>query len=314
MIAIKQAQESPLVSVIIPNYNHAKYLDQRLKSILNQSYSNIEVIILDDCSTDNSIEVIDKYKYDTRIKSILVNEHNSGNTFLQWDKGLRVSNGDLIWIAESDDYCELNLLQELITAYTHRKNTVLAYSTLTLVDECGNVTCDVRHSANQYFSSSQYLRRYLSLANFVRNASCAVFSRSAALKVSADYLKYSSAGDYLFWIEIASQGRVAVVNKGISYFRRHSGVITERRDADGTNFTAEKEILNKLFSMVKILYLRKIYIYSYHCRRVLNTQYDSDIIRDNLYSLWEIKKYSGIISRSIMKVTDAIRYRFNMYL
>ena len=65
---------SPLISVVVPNYNHARYLDQRLQSILNQTYRNIEVIILDDCSIDNSLEVISKYTYDSRIVSVIVRD------------------------------------------------------------------------------------------------------------------------------------------------------------------------------------------------------------------------------------------------
>ena len=163
--------KQPLVSVIIPNYNHAKYLDQRIQTVLGQTYQNFEVIILDDCSTDNSLEVIEKYKTNSHISQIVVNEKNSGNTFLQWDKGIHLAQGDLIWVAESDDYCELNFLDELVKAYNRDEHTVLAYSTLTLVDESGNVTYRPKCFENQSFSAHQYLRKYLSLANFIRNAS-----------------------------------------------------------------------------------------------------------------------------------------------
>jgi glycosyltransferase involved in cell wall biosynthesis len=59
---MKEIMNNPLVSVIIPNYNHARFLDERIQSILNQTYQNFEVIILDDKSSDNSVEVINKYK------------------------------------------------------------------------------------------------------------------------------------------------------------------------------------------------------------------------------------------------------------
>ena len=78
----------PLVSVIIPNYNHAQYLEQRLDSVFNQTYQNFEVIFLDDCSTDNSLEVIEKYKGNPHLSRIVVNETNSGSPFKQWDKGI----------------------------------------------------------------------------------------------------------------------------------------------------------------------------------------------------------------------------------
>ena len=105
----------PLVSVIVPNYNHAPYLRQRLDSIFNQTYKNFEVIILDDCSTDNSKEIIEEYRNRPQFSHVVYNEINSGSPFKQWAKGFELAQGEYIWIAESDDWAELNFLEELIT-------------------------------------------------------------------------------------------------------------------------------------------------------------------------------------------------------
>lgn len=103
----------PLVSVIVPNYNHASFLVERLESIYNQTYKNIEVILLDDCSTDNSREILSYYAKKYAHKTItLFNDVNSQRVFRQWNKGLNVAKGELIWIAESDDYCELDFLEK----------------------------------------------------------------------------------------------------------------------------------------------------------------------------------------------------------
>ena len=148
----------PLVSVIIPNYNHARYLDQRIQTVLDQTYTNFEVIILDDCSTDNSLEVIAKYKDNPHVSQIVVNEQNSGSTFKQWDKGIHLAKGEIIWIAESDNYCELNLLEELVKAYTEKENTIMAYnSTLVLYDD-GYEGNKLYIGQNQYMSGKRYLR------------------------------------------------------------------------------------------------------------------------------------------------------------
>ncbi len=74
----------PLVSVIIPNYNHALYLDERIQSVLNQSYGHFEVIILDDLSKDNSREVMEKYRDYPHVSHIVYNTENSGSTFKQY--------------------------------------------------------------------------------------------------------------------------------------------------------------------------------------------------------------------------------------
>src|SRR5438034_11203510 len=86
------------VSVIIPNYNHARYLRKRIESVLTQTYQDFEVILLDDCSTDESRSIIGEYRIDPRVR-IELNEQNSGNTFKQWNKGVGLARGTYVWIA-----------------------------------------------------------------------------------------------------------------------------------------------------------------------------------------------------------------------
>ncbi|MFM7595916.1 MAG: glycosyltransferase family 2 protein [Flavobacteriales bacterium] len=100
-----------LVSVIIPNYNHAPFLKERIDSVLNQSYSHVEVILLDDCSSDNSREIIEEYRRNEKVKHIVYNQKNSGNTFIQWQKGVELALGEWVWIAESDDRAHPDLFQ-----------------------------------------------------------------------------------------------------------------------------------------------------------------------------------------------------------
>src|ERR1700742_1367615 len=102
------------VSVIVPNYNHSRYLNQRIDSVLSQTYQDFELIILDDCSTDDSRKIIKQYQEHPKVSHIVFNETNSGTTFKQWKKGIELAKGKYIWIAESDDWCEPNLLETLV--------------------------------------------------------------------------------------------------------------------------------------------------------------------------------------------------------
>ena len=88
------------VSVIVPCYNHAPYLKQRIESILNQTYQNFELILLDDVSPDESGEILLSYKDHPKVSHCIINERNSGSTFHQWNKGIALAQGELIWIAE----------------------------------------------------------------------------------------------------------------------------------------------------------------------------------------------------------------------
>lgn len=92
----------PLVSVIIPSYNHAQYIDTAIKSVLNQTYSNLELIIVDDGSTDGSPEVIRKYSDHPRVK-IILNEENKGQSAV-FNQGLEISKGEFISLLPSDDW------------------------------------------------------------------------------------------------------------------------------------------------------------------------------------------------------------------
>src|SRR6516225_7688773 len=102
----------PSVSVIVPNYNHARYLRRRVDSIVDQTYQDFELILLDDCSTDGSREVLQSYADDPRVR-IEFNDENTGTPFKQWNRGVRMARGRYIWIAESDDYAGPRFLERM---------------------------------------------------------------------------------------------------------------------------------------------------------------------------------------------------------
>ncbi len=118
---------SRLASVIVPNYNHARFLPQRIESVLNQTVRDIEVILLDDCSTDESREVLSAYAAkDDRVRTHF-NETNSGSTFRQWDLGVSLARGEYVWIAESDDWTESELLATLVSMLDSHPDMSLAF-------------------------------------------------------------------------------------------------------------------------------------------------------------------------------------------
>src|SRR6516162_5433847 len=114
------------VSVIVPNYNHAKYLRRRVDSILAQTYQDFELILLDDCSTDESREILASYANNPRVRTEF-NVRNSGSTFKQWNKGVRATHGKYVWIAESDDYADERLLETLVARLEAEPNVALCY-------------------------------------------------------------------------------------------------------------------------------------------------------------------------------------------
>ena len=214
-----------LVSIIVPNYNYARYLDQRMESILNQSYQNFEVIILDDKSTDNSLEVIEKYKSHPKVSKIIINETNSGSPFIQWERGINEASGDIVWIAESDDFCSPDFLETLVPLFV-KNDAVLAFCHSELVDENGQKLRE-NHQMNSVSSDismdgKEFIKKYLAYSNEVQNASCAIFSKKVALNIDKQYMNYKGAGDWLFWIKIAERGNVCFMNRKLNNYRLHN--------------------------------------------------------------------------------------------
>ena len=242
--------KTPLVSIIVPNYNYARYLGQRMESILNQTYKNFEVIILDDCSTDNSASVIEKYANHPKVSKVIINEKNSGSPFVQWEKGISEAAGEIIWIAESDDTCSLDFLETLVPHYVANE-AVLAFCHSELVDENGkklrenhqmkNVTSDLSMDGKEFIS------RYLGFANEVQNASCAIFSKKTALEIDKQYMNYKGAGDWLFWINLAEKGIVCYASATCNNYRLHSNT-TSKVVKSGLEFHEMKMIYEWLLN------------------------------------------------------------------
>ena len=125
----------PTVSVILPNYNHAPFLKERIDSILAQTYQDFELILLDDCSTDNSVALLQTYADNPHVSALVCNEANTGNTFLQWDKGIRLARGRYIWIAESDDVAHPQFLEATVSALDARRDAVMCLTGSILIDD-----------------------------------------------------------------------------------------------------------------------------------------------------------------------------------
>lgn len=301
----------PLVSVIIPNYNHAPYLGQRLESVFNQTYQNYEVIILDDCSTDNSLEVIECYKNNPHIAQIVVNEVNSGSPFEQWSKGFSLAKGELIWIAESDDFCELNMLEILVGEYVKRRDAVLVYAPTVFVDVKGKPYGAYSiEGRTQFYKGGSYIKKYLTYDNGVYNASCALFSREAALKVDQKFMTYVGIGDWWFWVGIAEQGNVVIVNKHLNYFRQHKSNTTQAVTKGGENILATKELLDYIAEHYYIPKWKWDYIYQHHRSCWSHLQYQSDDIYNKIAEVWKFDVQYTKWQYRLFKVLNILKNKF----
>lgn len=292
----KKTNNTPVVSVIVPNYNHSQYLDERINSILNQTYQNFELILLDDNSTDNSKEILEKYRNNPHVSRIEYNDTNSGSTFKQWEKGINLSSGDLIWIAESDDSCYPEMLEELVREFENNEKCVLAYCKSNFYH--GGKLHETANNTKKPVSMSgkTFIKVYLSCGNSVSNASSALFKKEVAKQIKKDYLDYKGAGDRLFWIYLSEFGDVSIVRKRLNIFRLHDNNSTSKYYYYGINQIEDKKILDYL---CRKRYVGRFILLASRIRycnsQVVGRAFATEEIRENVEKCWGVTKSELIL-------------------
>lgn len=227
----------PTVSVIVPNYNHARFLRQRIDTILTQTYQDFELILLDDCSTDDSRSVLCEYASDPRVR-VEFNDVNSGTPFKQWNKGVRLARGKYVWIAESDDYADPRLLQRLIALIESDAKTVIAYCRSWWASEDGSTNgfadgyvpfWDPRGWGSDWrMSGPEACRKYFCGTNRIPNASGALFRRDVYERVGGADETMRLCGDWKLWAAMILEGDIAYTADALNYFRYHKRSQRER--------------------------------------------------------------------------------------
>jgi len=236
-----------MVSIIIPNYNHSKFLKSRIESVLNQTYQDIELIILDDNSSDDSLKIISSYKYHPKISSIVFNNTNSGSVFKQWEKGISLSKGKYIWIAESDDYADINFLEKLVPIMESNLSIGLSYCNSVIVnehDEFLNLSC--AQMRNQSFKTNKWNFSHINeglneisenlFNNCTINNASAVLLRKSALKgVFPMPYDFKFIGDWYCYLKICTEHKLFYLNEDLNYYRWHSNNASKNLYRNQTN-------------------------------------------------------------------------------
>lgn len=235
-----------MLSVIIPNYNHAPYLKQRIESILSQTWHDFEIIILDDCSTDNSRQVIENYRNHPKVSKVLYSETNGGIAFKQWQKGIELAKGEWVWIAESDDWCENNFLETLINGI--KSTTAIAVAQSVVISFKGKILWESHADyLERSIAGTDFVNNKMLLDNFgIPNASMCIFKKNLYFNIDKEFTSYKFCGDLLFWILIALQGEVFVSGKYLNYFRKHDKDVSGPAYRNGLHYLEYFQLLESL--------------------------------------------------------------------
>lgn len=227
----------PHVSVVVPNYNYARFLADRLASLRNQTYQDFEVLLLDDASTDGSVPLLEAWQATRAGTRLVINASNSGSPFPQWLAGIAQARGDLLWMAEADDSCDPTFLAELVPRFDDR-NVFLAYAKSTPVAAAGTVLGDYEQMYLDRIAPGRWSQDYaatdheeantgLGIANCIPNASSVVFRR---FDPEPDFVTTLSrlrlCGDWLFYLRAMRGGLVSYSAKPLNLHRRHEATVT----------------------------------------------------------------------------------------
>ncbi len=267
-------------SVIVPNYNHASFLKERIESVLSQTYQDFELILLDDCSTDNSREIIESYRQHPKVSHIVYAEQNSGSPFRQWQKGIELAKGNWIWIAESDDVALPQFLEAAAEKIDTKEDTGL-YFCNSLVEIHGQATTTTTGLCNALFQTSIWdnsycingtdeLNRSLKFGSPILNVSAVVFRKHAFKAQSIDLSRFRYYGDWYAYIQMCP---------GISVI--YNNVIHNRYRRTGESHSQLMDVKSKM--QVKE-----------ECFRILLHLQKSSVVKDKAALInWFIRKYVG---------------------
>lgn len=221
----------PRVTAILPCFNHARYLDQRISSVLSQTVTIDQIIFLDDASTDGSDyhgkKLLQAF---TGRLDFCFNSVNSGSPFRQWNKGVSLAKNDIVWIAETDDSCDSRLI-EVLCEKMLLSDVVLAFASSIAIDDEGCVIPspdgDMNYNTSLYtndfcIDGTVFRDQHMSSKNPIINASSVLFRRDAFLRAGMANETMRYCGDWDLWWRILGYGRIAFSSQSLNFFRTHS--------------------------------------------------------------------------------------------
>lgn len=233
------------VSVIAPNYNHAPFLKQRIDSILEQTYQDFELILLDDCSTDNSRDIMEQYRCNPHVSHIVYNTVNGGSAFRQWKKGIDLAKGEWVWIAESDDWAEPSFLKEMLGEAEKLPSCCIVASTPIYVYPDGSTWNNKTTDNPRLINGVDFARQHLLNGNSLPNASALLIRRDVLNQIDfSSIVKMRLCGDWLLYAQCCYLGDVLLTDKTLSYFRQHGNNTSSAAERQGLNFIEGIEVLN----------------------------------------------------------------------
>lgn len=223
----------PLVSIIFTSYNHSEFLKQALDALVNQTYPNIEIIIIDDCSTDGSQDILKNYR-DFKNINLVLQEKNSGSYVLASNYGASFAKGDYILFAQCDDFSEPNQIELLITAAVENPSCGVVFSSSNMVDENGVTFANDYTGREKGFKDlvnktpiikGEDMTDFLTFSCVLPNLSAALIKHDLFRKVKGLSDSFIVVADWEFWLKLSQLTDFFYIKKSLNNFRQHPTTI-----------------------------------------------------------------------------------------
>ena len=251
---------TPKVSIIMSVYNGLLYLEESIESILNQSFTDFEFIIIDDCSTDNSWDILNKYaKKDTRIK-LHKNEVNIGLT-KSLNKGLRLAKGEYIARQDADDISLPTRFEKQVSFLQEHSEIILLSCDIEFINAEGLII-----DKCQRHCKPDLIAWYLLFYNRLGGHSQVMFRRLPVLNIGGYCETYRYSQDYELWCRLIKIGEIAILPEVLLQQRFHNQKISVLKSAEQENFVLEqikeniKSLTNKEISLEEAKDLRGFWL------------------------------------------------------
>lgn len=211
--------KNPRISVVLPVYNAEKFISKSLSSILEQTYKNFELLVINDGSVDKTEQIVKNVK-DKRIK-IVKNEQNLGVT-KSLNIGLKMSKGEYIARCDGDDVNNLNRFKTQIEFLDKNKDYVLVGSNFEIIDEKGK-----KIGQTILPETDEEIRKKIMIRNPISHPSV-MYRRKVVLKIGGYRQIFNGAEDYDLWFRLLKVGRVYNLKEKLIKRRWHSDVVTKK--------------------------------------------------------------------------------------
>ncbi len=242
--------EQKKVSICLPVYNGAKYLSQAITSVLNQTYQNWELLIADDCSSDQSPEIARQFAKDEPRIKFWINAKNAG-LFANYNICMEKSTGDFIKPFAQDDLFEKDCLTRMVAELEAKPEATLITAARTVIDENGNATGLERfYDQTSLFKGTDVIAEYIKTFKYRTGTPSQVMFRRKDMSTGYDTSYYLS-GDIEYSYRILEKGSYLYLNEALVCFRRHGESATVSMLKDMSFVSDSFKLFNKYRHFLK---------------------------------------------------------------